>query len=67
MSRRHLTQRGSPVVVGLRPTARGVSDATLFTALTRAELSFAHQNAKRSEDGRESRTLRESDHTQDLG
>jgi hypothetical protein len=25
-------QRENPAVVGLRPTARGVSDATLFTA-----------------------------------
>ena len=40
------------------PTACGIFDSSPFTALTRAELSFAPQNASRSGDGRESRTRR---------
>ena len=42
-------QRENPVVVGLRPTARGVSDATLFTtAVNRVRVVAQPQDFGRS-------------------
>jgi len=41
------------VVPNHRPLSSLKARIPPFTAFTRAKLSFAHQNAKRSEDGRE--------------